>query len=47
MDFITSFSNGVCVINNLIHLPYNVKKHKQLEQTYQNYMFMKVRRGLR
>lgn len=47
MDFITSFSNGVCVINDLIHLPYNVKKHKQLEQTYQNYMFMKVRRGLR
>jgi len=46
MDYITNFGNGVCVINDMVHLPYNVKKHKLLEQTFQNYMFSKVRRTM-
>lgn len=46
MDYITNFGNGVCVINDMVHLPYNVKKHKLLEQTFQNYMFSKVRRSM-
>ena len=46
MDHITRFSNGICVINDAVHLPYNVKKHKLLEQTYQNYMFAKVHRSM-
>ncbi|MBR3538445.1 MAG: response regulator transcription factor [Eubacterium sp.] len=46
MDYITDFSNGVCVINDVIYLPYNVKKHKALEQTFRNYVFSKVRRGM-
>ena len=47
MDYITNFSNGVCVIKDIIHLPYNVKNHKVLEQTFQNYMFSKVRKMMR
>ena len=46
MDYITDFRNGICVINDTFHLPYNLKKHKLLEQTYQNYMFAKVRRSM-
>ena len=46
MDHVTDFSNGICVIRNAIHLPYNVKKQKELEQTYRNYMFSKLRRSM-
>lgn len=45
MDFITDFSNGVCMINKTIYLPYNVKKHKELEQIYRNYIFSKLRQN--
>jgi len=45
MDFITDFSNGVCMINKSIYLPYNVKKHKDLEQIYHNYIFSKLRQN--
>ncbi len=43
MDFVTDFGNGVCVVNDSMYLPYNVKKRKELEQTYRNYMFSKIR----
>ena len=43
MDYITDFGNGICVVSGKIHLPYNVKKRKDLEQTYRNYMFAKIR----
>ncbi len=46
MDHITRFGNGICVINDTIHLPYNVKKQKLLEQTYRNYIFSKVHRNM-
>ena len=46
MDYITEFKNGICVIKDVIHLPYNVKKHKELEQTYHNYMFSKLRKTM-
>lgn len=45
MDHVTEFKNGICVINDAIHLPYNVKKHKELEQTFQNYIFSKLRKS--
>ncbi|MBR6959339.1 MAG: response regulator transcription factor [Clostridiales bacterium] len=43
MDYITDFGNGICVVGGMIHLPYNVKKRKDLEQTYRNYMYAKIR----
>ena len=43
MDYISDFGNGVCIVNDSIYLPYNVKKRKELEQTYRNYMFSKIR----
>jgi DNA-binding LytR/AlgR family response regulator len=46
MDYITDFGNGICVVADTIHLPYNVKKRKELEQTYRNYMFAKIRRKM-
>ena len=45
MDHVTSFSDGICVINGSIYLPYNVKKHKELEQTYRNYIFSQLRQN--
>ena len=45
MDFITDFSDGVCMIDNSIYLPYNVKKHKELEQSYRNFIFSKLRQN--
>ena len=44
MDYVTDFGNGVCIINETVYLPYNVKKRKELEQTFRNYMFSKLRR---
>ena len=45
MDYISDFSDGVCMIDNSIYLPYNVKKHKELEQSYRNYIFAKLRQN--
>jgi len=45
MDYISDFSDGVCMIENSIYLPYNVKKHKELEQSYRNYIFTKLRQN--
>ena len=46
MEHVTDFRNGICVIKDAIHMPYNVKKHKELEQTYQNFMFSKLRKTM-
>ncbi|MBR0147206.1 MAG: response regulator transcription factor [Eubacterium sp.] len=47
MDYVTEFGNGVCIVNDNMYLPYNVKKRKELEQTYRNYMFSKIRNNTR
>ncbi len=46
MDYVSDFGNGVCIINETIYLPYNVKKRKALEQTYRNYIFSKLRKKM-
>ena len=46
MDYITSFSDGICQLNDAVLLPLNIKKHKELERTYTNYMFSKIRTNI-
>ena len=46
MDYITSFSDGICQLNDTVLLPLNIKKHKELERTYTNYMFSKIRSNM-
>ncbi len=45
MDYISDFNDGVCMIEKNIYLPYNVKKQKELEQIYRNYIFAKLRQN--
>ena len=43
MDCIKGFSEGSCVLASGKSFPINVKKRKELEQIWQNYMFAKIR----
>ena len=43
MDYITSVKNGSCFIAGDIQTPITLKKEKQLEQIWKNYIFNKIR----
>ncbi len=43
MDYVRDIHNGICVLEGNISLPINVKKSKELEDTWQNYKFAKIR----
>ncbi|MBO4911698.1 MAG: response regulator transcription factor [Butyrivibrio sp.] len=43
MDYITSLKNGSCFIAGDIQTPITLKKEKQLEQIWKNYIFNKIR----
>ncbi|MGI6721986.1 MAG: LytR/AlgR family response regulator transcription factor [Anaerovoracaceae bacterium] len=43
MDFIQDFRNGVCFLERKMEFPCNLRKEKQLIQTWQNYNFQKLR----
>ena len=43
MDYILQFSGGTCRMTGNYSLPVNLRKSKTLEQTWQNYMFTRVR----
>ena len=46
MDHITHFEKGVCYLTGSVCFPVNMRKSRGLEQTWQNYMFNKVRREM-
>jgi len=43
MDYITSLKDGSCLIAGDIQTPITLKKEKQLEQIWKNYIFNKIR----
>ena len=43
MDYITSFSSDTCRIKGGSELPINIKCRKDIEQTWRNYLFNKIR----
>ncbi len=43
MDNVSDISDGICSLRNGSTLPVNVRGRKQIEQTYANYMFAKIR----
>lgn len=43
MDYIKSFENNLCVLNNDIALPINIKNFMKINQIRQNYIFIKLR----
>lgn len=43
MDYITSFSKDTCRVKGGTELPINVKSRKDIEQTWRNYLFNKIR----
>ena len=43
MDYIVDMSDGVCILEKDVRLPVNLKNQKHLEQSWQTYMFEKVK----
>jgi len=47
MDYILHFDGGTCVMTGEVIFPVNLRKSKLMEQTWQNYMFTKVRNEMK
>lgn len=43
MDYIENFDDGICHLVGGIRLPINVRNAKKIEQTWQNYVFSRIR----
>ncbi len=44
MEHILGFSDGVCRLRGSLSLPYNLRNRRQIEQTWQNYVFRTIRK---
>ena len=44
MDYITQMTENTCVMADGRSFPINVRKHREIQQVWQNHMFMKARR---